>query len=473
MFGCSFWLYYAPDLRSYREMIPENTQEALKSKTGLVDIAHVTRRRIDRRLLPFLFVLYIVAFLDRMNVGAAALQMPGDLGFNDRAIGLGAGIFFLGYFLLQIPGALIAERRSARRWIAGIMVSWGVLTVLMAFIHTLHEFYIVRFVVGAAEAGFFPAVVVYLTHWFRAADRAKAVAVFYAAMPLSYVVGSPLAGLLLGLSWLGLRGWRWLFILEGIPAVLLGLVTLVYLTDWPRQANWLPSEEREWITAELDREKKAKQDVRSYSVWQALRHRDVILLTFCYFFAVAGNYGIAFWLPTILKRLSGQSDLRVTLLASLPYLAGFLTQQLNGWHSDRTRERRWHAAVPVLLSGFGLFFAISAGKHVTLSIIFFTMVGGAYYAFHPAFWAVPTEFLSESAAAASIGLINSVGNLGGFLGPYLVSRTRSFTAGLWYLLGSFFVSGILMLAVGAGRRQFASRNEKRTPSEGSESRVPG
>jgi MFS family permease len=410
-------------------------------------------------LLPFLFVLYVVAFLDRMNVGAAALQMPGDLGFSDRAVGLGAGIFFLGYVLLEIPGALIAERHSARRWIARIMVSWGILTVLMAFIHNVREFYIVRFLVGAAEAGFFPAVVVYLTHWFRAGDRAKAVAVFYAAMPLSYVIGSPLAGVLLGLSWLGLRGWRWLFILEGIPAVLLGLVALFYLTDWPRQAHWLPSDEREWIIAQLEKEKKAKQAVRSYSIWQALRHRDVILLTASYFFGLTGNYGIAFWLPTMLKRLSGQSDLKVTLLASLPYLAGFLTQQWNGWHSDRTRERRWHAAIPVLLSGAALFLAISSGTHVALSIIFFTMVGAAYYAFHPAFWAVPTEFLSESAAAASIGLINSIGNLGGFLGPmimgYLVSRTHSFTAGLWYLVGSFLISGLLMLAVGAPRRQLA------------------
>jgi sugar phosphate permease len=454
-------------------MIPKDTRQALKlddampipSAIGGVDLAQAATRRMARRLLPFLFVLYIIAFLDRMNVSAAALQMPGDLGFSDRAIGLGAGIFFLGYVLLEIPGALIAERRSARLWIARIMISWGILTVLMAFIHTVREFYIVRFLVGAAEAGFFPAVVVYLTHWFRAADRAKAVAGFYAAMPLSYVIGSPLAGLLLGLSWLGLRGWRWLFILEGIPAVIFGLITLVYLTDWPRQAKWLPSQEREWVIAQLDREKKAKQEVRSYSIWQALRHRDVILLTACYFFALTGNYGIAFWLPTMLKRLSGQSDLKVTLFASLPYLAGFLTQQVNGWHSDRTRERRWHATVPVLLSGLGLLFAIASGSHVALSIIFFTMVGAAYYAFHPAFWAVPTEFLSESAAAASIGLINSVGNLGGFLGPlimgYLVSRTRSFTAGLWYLVGSFFVSAFLMLAVGAGRRQpSAASSEK-------------
>jgi len=448
-------------------MVPENTRPALKlddavpaAPVGIVDVAHSARRRIAARLLPFLFVLYIVAFLDRMNVGAAALQMPGDLGLSDRALGLGAGVFFLGYVLLEIPGALIAERWSARRWIARVMVSWGMLTVLMAFIHTARELYIVRFLVGAAEAGFFPAVVVYLTHWFQAADRAKAVAVFYAAMPLSYVIGSPLAGLLLGLSWLGLRGWRWLFILEGIPAILLGLITLFYLTDWPRQAKWLRADEREWITAQLDQEKKAKQKVRAYSIWQGLLHRDVILLTACYFFALTGNYGIAFWLPTMLKRLSGQSDLNVTLLASLPYLAGFVTQQFNGWHSDRSRERRWHAALPVLLSGLALFLAIRSGSHVALSIAFFTMVGGAYYAFHPAFWAVPTEFLSESAAAASIGFINSVGNLGGFLGPlimgYLVSRTRSFTAGLWYLVGSFLVSGILMLAVGAGRRQLGS-----------------
>ena len=450
---------------------------SVPSAGGDVAIAERTSRHVARRLLPFLFLLYLVAFLDRMNVGAAALQMPGDLGFSDRVVGLGAGIFFVGYLVLQIPGALIAERWSARRWIGRIMVLWGILTMLMAFIHTAREFYIVRFLVGAAEAGFFPAVVVYLSHWFRSADRAKALAGFYAAMPLSYVIGSPVAGVLLGLSWLGLRGWRWLFILEGVPAILLGLFALGYLTDWPRQANWLRREEREWIATELDREKKAKKDVRSFSVRQALCHRDVILLTFCYFFAVTGNYGIAFWLPTILKRLSGLSDLKVTLLAALPYLAGFLTQQLNGWHSDRRGERRWHAAVPALLSGLSLFLAISFGSNVALSIIFFTMVGAAYYAFHPAFWAVPTEFLSESAAAASIGLINSVGNLGGFVGPlilgYLVTRMKSFTGGLWYLVGSFFISGILMLAVGAVRRHFVPENENRSAREVSESRVRG
>src|SRR5246500_437017 len=241
--------------------IIDNTKIAVASGAE-PEVARRARRRPARRLLPFLFLLYVVAFLDRMNVGAAALQMPHDLGFSEGVIGFGAGIFFLGYFLFEIPGALIVERWSARKWIARIMISWGLMTVLMAFIRTAHQFYLVRFLVGAAEAGFLPGVIVYLTHWFRYQDRAKAVAFFYAANPLSYVIGSPLAGLLLGLSWLGLRGWRWLFIIEGVPAVIVGVITLWYLTDWPDQAQWLHADEREWITTELQREKQAKHSRR-------------------------------------------------------------------------------------------------------------------------------------------------------------------------------------------------------------------
>jgi len=416
------------------------------------EVARRARHRIARRLLPFLFLLYVIAFLDRMNVSAAALQMPNDLGFSEGVIGLWAGIFFLGYFLLEIPGALIVERWSARRWIARIMISWGLMTLLMAFIHTSRQFYVVRFLVGAAEAGFLPGVIVYLTHWFRYQDRAKAVAFFYAANPLSYVIGSPLAGLLLGLSWLGLRGWRWLFIIEGIPAVVVGMITIWYLTDWPGQAHWLPADEKSWITSELQREKEAKNRRRSYRVWEALRHRDVMLLTVCYFCAMTGSYGIAFWLPTILKRLSGKSDFKVTLLAALPYVAAFVTQQVNGWHSDRTQERRWHAAIPVFVCGLALGLAVVYRSNLTMSVGLFVLAGGSFYGFQPVFWAVPTLFLSESAAAASIGLINAVGNLGGFVGPmvigYLANRTHSFSPGLLYLVASLFVSGSLMLAVG-------------------------
>jgi len=416
------------------------------------EVARRARHRIARRLLPFLFLLYVIAFLDRMNVGAAALQMPHDLNFSEGVIGFGAGVFFIGYFLLEIPGALIVERWSARRWIARIMISWGFMTVLMAFIHTAQQFYLVRFLVGAAEAGFLPGVIVYLTHWFRYEDRAKAVAFFYAANPLSYVIGSPLAGLLLGLSWLGMRGWRWLFIIEGIPAVVVGAITIWYLTDRPEQADWLPADEKVWIATELQREKEAKIRRGSYSVWEGLRHRDVILLTICYFCAMSGSYGIAFWLPTILKRLSGKSDLTVTLLAALPYVAAFITQQVNSWHSDRTRERRWHAAIPVFVCGLAIALAVVYRSNLAVSLGCFILAGGSFYGFQPVFWAVPTMFLSESAAAASIGLINAVGNLGGFVGPivigYLASHTHSFSPGLLYLVGSLFLSGTIMLAIG-------------------------
>ncbi|MGC2390973.1 MAG: MFS transporter [Candidatus Acidiferrum sp.] len=426
-------------------------------------VAQRAQNRIAWRLLPFLFLLYMIAFLDRMNISAAALEMPHDLGFNDKVVGLGAGMFFIGYVVLEIPGALIAERWSARKWIARIMISWGIITALMAFIHSAREFYLVRFFVGAAEAGFFPAVIVYISHWFRYRDRAKAIAVFYAASPLSYVVGSPLAGLLLGITWFGLRGWRWLFILEGVPAVVFGLITISHLTDWPREAKWLPPDERDWISSQIENEKQAKQKVRSYTILQAFAQRDVILLTLCYFCATTGGYGVAFWLPSILKRLSGQSDMRVTLFAALPYLAGFFVQQLNGWHSDRTLERRWHAAVSIFLCGVSLLLAVIYGSSLAMAVALFCLVGAGYYSFHPCFWAVPTAFLSESAAAASIGLINSVGNLGGFFGPmmmgYLVNRTHSFRAGLLYLVGSLCLSGVLMLAVGAGRQPSPHRGE--------------
>src|SRR5882762_10275306 len=242
-------------------------------------IAERTRRRITRRLMPYLFFLYIIAYLDRVNLGFAALDMKGDLHFADDVIGFGAGIFFLGYVLLEIPGCILVEKWSARRWIARIMISWGIVAVLMGFIQTKTQSYSLRFLLGLAEAGFFPGVIVYLSHWFRYQDRAKVLAMFMAAQPISNIIGSPLAGLLLRINWYGMSGWRWLFILEGLPAIIFGVVTIFYLTDRPHQARWLPDDERDWLTAELEQEKQAKQREHSPTILQAFRHREVVLLT--------------------------------------------------------------------------------------------------------------------------------------------------------------------------------------------------
>jgi ACS family tartrate transporter-like MFS transporter len=404
----------------------------------LSDVGRHARRRIARRLLPFLFILYFIAYLDRVNVGFAGLEMSRSLGFTDRVFGLGAGIFFAGYFLFEIPGALIVERWSARRWIARILITWGMVTILVSMIRTPGQFYGARFFLGAAEAGFFPGILVYLTHWFRHEDRARAGALFMSAIPISNVLGSPLAGWLLGVHWFGIPGWRWLFILEGIPAVLLGLITLFYLTDWPREAKWLPQEEREWIAAELQREKDAKLATGSWTVRQALGQRDVMLLALIYFLALIGLYGFNFWFPTILKRATGLPNLTVTLIAALPYLLGVFVMVWNGWDSDRTGERRWHTAA--ILGMCGVFMAVSVGLSANLwvGLTFLILSGACTTAFMPSFWSLPSAFLNESAAAASFGLINSVGGLGGFVGPYFVGFLRNLT-------GSFAFSMIFMV----------------------------
>jgi ACS family tartrate transporter-like MFS transporter len=401
--------------------------------------------------MPFLIALFMIAFLDRVNVGYAALEMRKDLGFDSAVLGFGAGIFFIGYFLLEIPGSLLVETWSARLWLARIILSWGLLASLMGFIHSPMQFYIARFLLGAAEAGFFPGIIVYLSHWFRYQDRAKAVAMFMTAIPVSNIFGAPISGLILGVHWLGLAGWRWVFILEGIPAVILGIVTIFYLTDWPHQAKWLSQEERDWITGELKRETAARKAVQTYTVWQAFRHRNVILLALAYFCSVTSAYGFNFWLPTILKGLSGFSNLLVTGVAALPYCAGLGAMLLVGWSSDRTGERRWHTALSLALVSIGLLLSGLTQHSVSLSIAMFCLAGAGLYSYLPGFWALPATFLTESAAAAAIGLINSFGNLGGFVGPYIVgylnAKTGSFYSGIIYLSCSALISGCLILAV--------------------------
>ncbi len=383
--------------------------------------------------------------------------MTKDLGFTAEVYGFGAGIFFIGYFLLEIPGSLLVEVWSARGWIARIMISWGVLAVLMGFINTATQFYWVRFLLGAAEAGFFPGLIVYLSHWFRYEDRAKAVALFMAAIPISNIMGAPISGFLLGMNWLGMAGWRWLFILEGAPAIIFGIATIFYLTDWPHQAKWLPDDEREWITTELEKEKQAKKATHSQAIWKALKQREVILLALAAFCMLTSVYGFTFWLPTIVKKLSGLPNILVALIAALPYCVGLIAMLLVGWSSDRTVERRWHTALPMIAAGLGLALSAAMENNAALAVSLFCFAAAGLYSYLPCFWALPTSFLTGTAAAAAIGLINSVGNLGGFVGPYVVgyvnTATNSFFGGMLYLALSALVAAGFVLALRQGEHK--------------------
>jgi len=418
-------------------------------RSNAPDTAHLadrTRRQISLRLLPFLFLLYITNYLDRTSVAYAAIGMSRDLGFSDRVFGLGAGIFFVSYVALQIPGALLVESWSARRVICLTMIAWGSLTALTGFVHTPGQLYAARFVLGAAEAGFFPGAIVYLSHWFLQNDRAKATSNFMAAIPISFVIGSPIAGWILGHRWLGFQGWRWLFILEGMPAVLLGIVAYFYLTDYPGEAAWLAVDQRQWMEEKLREEKSGK--VQAIPILQALRSPAVLLLALVCFLDYFVFYTFVFWFPTLLKRQSGFSDVHVGLLGALPYLAAFAGMLVNAWHSDKVHERLWHSALPYLIAAAGLVGLLAHTRSIPFSLLFFTMVG-LCDSFLPVFWAIPTEILGQSAAAAAVGMINAVGSVAGFAGPYLFgylnTRTGSLTSGLVVLMFAALAGGLLIL----------------------------
>lgn len=412
----------------------------------LPEVGNRARRRVALRLLPFVFLVYVVNYIDRVNVSFANLRMSADLGFSDRVYGLGVGMFYVTYILFEIPGALVVERWSARKWIARIMVSWGLVTILTGFVRTSGQFYAARFFLGLAESSFFPGMIVYLTHWFRLRERSQAIACLYAAVPAASLIGSPVAGWLLSGHWHWLAGWRWLFILEGIPAIILGIVTLFYLTDRPAEAHWLPEDEREWLCNELQTELEAKKKFRDYKILQAFCDRRVLWLILAWFLSLTGSLGSIYWLPTFVKRLSGLSDRSVTTLLLLPALLGIVGMILNGWNSDRTGERRWHVTIPLVITGVMFLLLIAARHNITLAVLFLLLGNGAFYAFYPAFWAIPTMLLSESAAAATFGLINSAGQCGGFAGPYVIGllndRTHSLTA-------SFAFIGLVYLAAAA------------------------
>jgi MFS transporter, ACS family, tartrate transporter len=405
------------------------------------------RRQITIRLLPFLFTLYLVNYIDRVNVSFAALRMSADLGFSDRVYGLGAGIFFLTYVLFEIPGTIIVERWSARKWIARIMVTWGLVTMLTAFIHTAHQFYTARLLLGAAEASFFPGVILYLTRWFRIEDRARAIAVFYASIPIGMLIGSSIASWLLGIRWLGFPGWRWLFIVEGIPAIFLGIATLFYLTDHPSEADWLSASERSWIVAEIDAERAAKKKYRDFTFWDACRDPRILLVIGGYFFFQLAIIANSFWLPTFLKRLSGLPPTTVARLVIFPAVAGLLGLIINAWHSDKTGERKWHTTIPVLCAGFTFMLIVAAHLHFTLVLLLFTMGSAFYFASIPCIWSIPTTILSGTTAAAAFGLITSVSQIGALVGPslvgYLSDRSHSILPGIALIGVSFVMSAFI------------------------------
>jgi MFS transporter, ACS family, tartrate transporter len=413
-----------------------------------IAIGDRTRRQIAARLLPFLFLLYITNYIDRTSVAYAALGMTGDLGFSDRVFGLGAGIFFLSYVALQIPGAMVVEHWSARRMISGVMIAWGSLTALTGLVHTANQLYVARLLLGAAEAGFFPGVIVYLSHWFAREDRGKATGFFMAAIPLSQALASPIAGWIVGHSFRGLQGWRWLFILEGLPAIALGIVAFFFLPDRPREAHWLSLNQREWIEEKLHSERAAAP--QAMSVAQALRSPLVLLLGAVSFLSYFVGYGFYFWFPTMLKRQSSLSDLRVGFIGVIPYVAMFVAMIVNGWHSDKRMERRWHAAIPMFTAALGaLGFAVYSSS-LPVSVLLFSMIASAN-AFLPAFWAIPTTLLSRSAAAASVGLINGIASIAGFASPYLLgylsTRTGSFSAGMFAVMAAGVAGGLLIFFI--------------------------
>jgi ACS family tartrate transporter-like MFS transporter len=433
------------------------------AKSDPAGVGQRARRRVAYRLLPFVFLLYLVNYIDRVNVSFANLRMSADLGFSDRVYGLGIGMFYITYVLFEIPGAVIVERWSARKWIARIMISWGIVTILTGFVHTAAQFYAARFFLGAAESSFFPGMIVYLTHWFCVRDRSRAIACLYAANPAAALIGSPLAGWLLGVHWHSLAGWRWLFILEGIPAIVVGIVTYFYMTDWPAEAGWLPQDERDWLVHELQAEVQAEKKIRNYTIMEAFCDLRIVRLLVAYFLALTGALGTIYWIPTFVKRLSGSSTQTVTSLLLIPALIGIAGMLINGWHSDKTAERHWHSAIPLVAAG-SMFGLLTAFHHeIPLAIACLLLGSGFLYAYYPAFWAIPTVMLSEAAAAATFGLINSIGQLGGFAGNYVIGflndQTHSLAASFAFIALVYVAAGGLILSlsvrdpIGVSQRQ--------------------
>jgi len=423
------------------------SEEQISSASPSADVATVTLRKITVRLIPFLFILYIVAWLDRVNVGFAGLQMNADLGFSSFAFGFGSGVFFLGYCLFEVPSNLILHRVGARRWISRIMISWGVISTAMMFVRAAPTFYLLRFLLGAAEAGFFPGVVYYFSHWFPEGQRARAIAAFMTAVPVSGVIGGPLSGALLTLNgFFGLAGWQWLFLVEGIPAILLGIIVLVYLTDRPEAANWLSSAEKDWLVSTLAAERASRHRAPSVGIFAALTNPTIWHLGIIFLCTAIGFYGYSFWAPLVIKSLTETSDLGVGIILGAISAVTIVGMMLNSAHSDHTDERPLHVAVPLLISGAG-FFGSAVLQEPILALLSLALVPiGHCGAFGP-FWSMPSRFLTGAPAAAGIALVVTIANVGGLVGPTIIGalKDRYGTHGpAFMLLGGCAIVGALL-----------------------------
>ncbi|SDO09326.1 MFS transporter, ACS family, tartrate transporter [Methylobacterium phyllostachyos] len=424
-------------------------------------LEQATMRRVAWRLIPFICLLYFIAFIDRVNIGFAALTMNKDLGFSASVFGFGAGVFFFGYFLFEVPSNIILDRVGARLWIARVMITWGLISGAFAFIQGEMSFYGLRFLLGAAEAGFFPGIILYLGYWFPIRYRAAVVSLFMAAAPVSVLLGSPLSSLLLELEGLlGLHGWQWMFLIEAVPAVILGFVVLVYLTDRPESATWLADDQRAWLMSEMEAERAGRRVQARHNLLSGLTDLRVLALALVYFGTSAGLYTLGIWAPQIIKGL-GLSTMNVGLLNAVPPTIAVVAMILWARHSDRTGERMWHVVIACLAASLGLMLAGAAASVVAV-IAALSLVNVGISAAKPPFWAMPTLFLSGPGAAVGIATINAIGNLGGFVGPWMIGwikdRTGSFAGGLMFVAGLLLISAILTLVVArAGRRAAPAR----------------
>ncbi len=413
-----------------------------------------SRKRCIHILLP-LFIGSVIAYLDRVNIAYAALTMNSDLGFSAEVFGMGAGIFYVGYVLFEVPGAVIAERWSARIWLSRIMITWGSTSALMAFVRVDWQFYLVRFLIGAAEASYYPvAYASVIPRWFTPEERPRAIAVMLTSLQVSAIIGSPLAGLILGISAFGMKGWQLLFIVEALPALVFGIVLYFWLADWPRHAGWLSEGEKRYLTSRYEDEVKRKSKARSYSLLEALRDPEVLRLSLIYFLWITGFWGFNYWMPTVLSEMTGWNVRGVGWALVPPMTFSLIGMLFIAHSSSRTGEKRWHGAVPLFLGCIGLGIGIFARDPILILALVCLAAIGAYGSFG-VWWSYPTSFLSGTAAAGAVGLINSFGNLGGYAGSYLTGvlkdTTGSFQPAYVALAGSMFLSGALILTLRRNR----------------------